>query len=154
MEPAANGDHQLGTGRLVTLGYEGRSLDQFIEHILNEGVLTLVDVRQNAISRKPGFSKRALAAQCEHHGIRYVHRPELGNPRDNRDAFRAESPESRQRYLRHIESCSETLREIIDLLAAEAVALLCFEADHQRCHRTLLADQIRAATPQVCVRHA
>ncbi|HUP71818.1 MAG TPA: DUF488 domain-containing protein [Acidimicrobiales bacterium] len=139
---------------MVTVGYEGRSVDQFFEDLMKEGVARLVDVRQNAISRKAGFSKRALAAQCEQHGIDYVHRPELGNPRENRDAYRAGSSASRERYLRHIESCDETLHEIIRLLESRTVALLCFEADHEHCHRSLLAERIRAAAPQVSVRHA
>jgi uncharacterized protein (DUF488 family) len=139
---------------LVTVGYEGRSVAEFMDRLVGEGVEVLVDVRQNAISRKPGFSKRALAEHCRLRGITYVHRPELGNPRENRDAYRAGSAASRTRYLRHIEACGESLHEIVRLLESRTVALVCFEADHEQCHRSLLAEQIRAASPQVLVVHA
>jgi uncharacterized protein (DUF488 family) len=154
MTHPGNGQPQSRAGRLVTVGYEGRSVEEFMDRVVGEGVAVLVDVRQNAISRKPGFSKRALAEHCQRRGITYVHRPELGNPRDNRAAYRAGSAESRTRYLRHIEARGETLREIVRLLESRTVAVVCFEADHEECHRSLLAEQIRAASSQVSIFHA
>jgi uncharacterized protein (DUF488 family) len=46
---------------IVTIGYEGRTLGDFISTLSNHNVDLLLDVRLNAISRKPGFSKKALA---------------------------------------------------------------------------------------------
>ena len=74
-------------GALIGIGYEGRALAPFVEDLVARGVTRVVDVRLNAISRKPGFSKRALSAALSDAGIGYEHRPSLGNPRANRPSF-------------------------------------------------------------------
>ena len=53
----------------------------------------LIDVRAVAASRKPGFSKRQLAAGLDQVGIGYVHLQRLGTPKPGRDAVRAGHPE-------------------------------------------------------------
>lgn len=73
---------------IVSVGSEGRSVDELVDALADAGVSVLVDVRENAISRKRGLSKRALAEKLQARGITYVHEPTLGNPRDNRDGFR------------------------------------------------------------------
>ena len=80
---------------LVSVGYEGRSVDELIAVLRRYDVSLLVDVRLNAISRRPGFSKRALAEALHAAGIEYRHAPELGNPKENRAAFRAGHPDAR-----------------------------------------------------------
>ncbi|MDQ3504076.1 MAG: DUF488 domain-containing protein [Actinomycetota bacterium] len=52
----------------------------------------LLDVRLNAISRKPGFSKKRLTAALAAVGIGYRHARALGNPRDNREPFHSADP--------------------------------------------------------------
>ena len=46
---------------IVSVGYEGRTAEELVTALVDAGVSTLVDVRENAISRKSGMSKRALA---------------------------------------------------------------------------------------------
>jgi uncharacterized protein (DUF488 family) len=64
--------------RLLTIGYEGRSLAEYLGLLREAGCTLLCDVRRNAFSHKRGFSKRALADGCAGAGIRYEHRPALG----------------------------------------------------------------------------
>jgi uncharacterized protein (DUF488 family) len=61
-----------------TIGYEGRTLESYLNALLHAGVTLLCDVRRNPISRKYGFAKGTLAKGCEGVGIRYEHLPELG----------------------------------------------------------------------------
>ena len=58
---------------MIGIGYEGLPLHSLVEQLQADGVEVVVDVRLNAISRKVGYSKRALAAALEAAGIRYVH---------------------------------------------------------------------------------
>ena len=51
----------------------------------------LCDVRRNPVSRKPGFSRKALASSCDAIGIRYVHMPELGIASDKRRTLSTEA---------------------------------------------------------------
>src|SRR5450759_4232825 len=73
-----------GMPGLCTIGYEGSSLEGYLNRLLQAGVTLLCDVRRNALSRKYGFSKSTLAKACEGVGIRYEHLPELGIASDER----------------------------------------------------------------------
>ncbi len=69
------------------VGYEGKTLDPFVCGLRASGTRLLVDVRLNPVSRKSGFSKRALAAALADAGIGYCNAPQLGNPAWNRPGF-------------------------------------------------------------------
>jgi uncharacterized protein (DUF488 family) len=137
---------------IASVGYEGRSIDQVIEALVASHVGVLVDVRENAISRKPGLSKRALAARCEAHGIDYVHERTLGNPRDNRDGFRTGLPSSIEVYERHlVKDGADALGRVAELLKDRTVGLLCFEADPCACHRSIVAEHLKGLDPLASV---
>jgi hypothetical protein len=68
----------MTTGALFTIGYEGRTQDEYLGLLTGAGVTLLADVRRNPISRKKGFSRKALAEGCAAVGVRYEHLPELG----------------------------------------------------------------------------
>ena len=73
------------TGRtLYTIGYEKTLLKDVISTLAAARVPTLIDVRDRPISRRPGFSKRQLAAAIEEAGMRYVHLQALGTPPEGR----------------------------------------------------------------------
>jgi uncharacterized protein (DUF488 family) len=131
---------------VVSIGYEGREADELVAELAARGVGTVVDVRLNPVSRKRGFSKRQLAARLESAGIDYVHLPALGNPRDNRAAFRAGDPDARARFRRRLEEAEAVaaLDELARLADAGVVAVLCLEADHDECHRSAVVDALAA----------
>ncbi|WP_083983658.1 DUF488 domain-containing protein [Actinomadura hibisca] len=128
---------------VIGLGYQGHDVDSFLARLAFEAVGTVVDVRLTPISRKRGFSKRALAAALADAGIDYLHMPELGNPKDNRPGFAADPAtlaQAKARYAAHIdtEPARRRLASIAELAADRRVALLCFEADRERCHRDVV----------------
>lgn len=145
------------TGRaLLTIGYEGRSVDDLVAELLGAGAVAVVDVRLTPVSRKPGFAKRRLAESMSAEGIEYVHLPALGNPRENRDGFRAGDPHSRDRFqaLLRTPDAIAALTEIAELTTTGRVALLCYERDPGTCHRRLVADEVVRRAPTVVVEHA
>jgi uncharacterized protein (DUF488 family) len=135
----------------VSLGYENRSLDELIANLLAESVTVLVDVRLTPLSRKPGMSKRRLAAALDSVGIRYLHLRALGNPKDNRVPFRAGEPHSYElfRALLRQDQGADALSHVAELLDGERVALLCFERDHDLCHRRLVAEELQRVMPSI-----
>jgi uncharacterized protein (DUF488 family) len=142
--------HRAG---LLGVGYEGRSIDEFVAGLVDRGVSRLVDVRMTPISRKRGFSKSALSQALAASGIAYEHRRELGNPKDNRPGFGGNAEElaaARAIYadLLHRAAPEQALDALAGLAQTELIALLCFEADEHRCHRhvVLRALEDRAAT--------
>ena len=128
---------------LSTIGYEGRSLEGYLNLLLHHGVTLLCDVRRNPFSRKWGFSKNTLAMGCEAVGIRYENLPELGIAPEKRHAVESEDDRDAlfADYERHTlpqaHAAIERIREWIR--DGERVALTCFELDPRDCHRSRLA---------------
>ena len=140
---------------IVSIGYEGRDLDGFISTLKAERVEILVDVRLNAISRKPGFSKAALKNGAAAAGIEYQHEPLLGNPIDNRDEFRAGYKRARSRYRKRLERDSTAaVDRLVALATKQRVAVLCVERDHSICHRDELIKVALEREPKLRVMHA
>ena len=73
--------HPCRPNQLFTTGYAGHDLDSFVNKLRQHGVNTVIDIRQNPVSRKKGFSKSRLSAFLAENGIGYVHVRELGVPR-------------------------------------------------------------------------
>jgi uncharacterized protein (DUF488 family) len=136
---------------LATIGYEGCTIDGVLATLTEARVSLLIDVRAVAASRKPGFSKRQLAAGLDQVGIGYIHLQRLGTPKPGRDAVRSGHPE---RMVPIFNAHMETPEALLALTEAKGLAterrccLLCFERDHRHCHRHLVADMIVAETGQ------
>ena len=140
-------------GSVRRIGYEGRSVDELIDLVRDAGITVLVDVRLNAVSRKPGLSKNRLASRLHEVGIRYEHAPTLGNPRDNRDGYRSGDPAARRRYDEILSNGSSSeVDRVIALACRESVALLCFERNADECHRAGVIDEINRRQPSLAHR--
>jgi hypothetical protein len=127
-----------------TIGYEGRTLESYLNELLRAGVTLLCDVRRNPISRKYGFSKSTLARGCEGVGIRYEHLPELGIASDQRQSLESQADYDAlfARYERKsLPQQGQALAKIQEWVRAGAcVALTCYERLPQQCHRHCVAE--------------
>lgn len=139
------------TKTLATIGYEGTTVDRFLETLQKAAVRLVVDIRAVAGSRRPGFAKTALAANLASVGIGYVHLRRLGTPSDGRVAARAgKHAVMREIFLTHMQTqeAQDELRNLADIVTGnEKVCILCFEADHQHCHRNMVADALSGLIP-------
>lgn len=136
---------------LLTIGYEACTIGDVLTALKQARVGLLIDVRAVPQSRKPGFSKRQLAAGLEEQGIRYIHLQALGTPKPGRDAVRAGHPERMDAIYRdHMggDRPQAELADAIGLARTERACLLCFERDPACCHRRIAAEMIAAATGQ------
>ena len=137
----------MATGALFTIGYEGRTQEEYLGLLEGSGVTLLADVRRNPLSRKKGFSKRTLAAGCAAVGIRYEHLPALGIASEKRKhlgtqaAVDALFAEYERDWLPQQGPALAKLRAWLD--AGEHVALTCFEREAERCHRHCLVGALR-----------
>jgi uncharacterized protein (DUF488 family) len=142
---------------LSTIGYEGLSLEGYLNRLLRAGVTVLCDVRRNPLSRKYGFSKRTLAKGCEGVGIRYEHIPELGIDSVDRQGLdtQADYDTLFDRYERDLlPNQKPALGTIVDWIqSGESVALTCYEHLPLQCHRHCVAEAIGQAMPTVAVQH-
>lgn len=130
---------------IISAGYEGRSLDDFVSALQELGVGTVADVRLNAISRKAGFSKSQLQDALSNAGIGYRHMRSLGNAKENRKPFWSGQLDEGRRVFREAlqePAAEEALHELADLASDHLVAILCFEADPGKCHRQVVIDEV------------
>lgn len=140
---------------LYTIGYEKARLGDVVAALKAAGVAVLIDVRDRPISRRPGFSKRQLAAAVDEAGMRYLHLAALGTPPEGRAANRTRQW---QRFWQIVEDKLATaeaeadLHAAADIAAAEPSCLICYEADWQICHRRRVAE-ILAQRRGFAVRH-
>jgi len=141
----------IGPHVLRTIGYEGTTVDAVTRTLTEAGVDLLIDVRAVASSRKPGFSKRLLAATLAEAGIFYLHLQPLGTPKAGRDAVRRGDPATMRRiYADHMkgDQPQAALAEARQRATGARACLLCFERDHRTCHRAIVAEMISAQTGQ------
>src|SRR5215831_4802705 len=136
--------------RIWTIGHSTRAIDEFISLLKENEIRLLADVRTWPGSRRyPQFNKDALAESLTADGIRYEHFPELGGKRKSKPdscnnawrnaSFRgyADYMETQQ-FQKGIERLLELSRE------AGPIAIMCAEAVWWRCHRSLIADFLKA----------
>lgn len=141
---------------LFTIGYEGRSFDEYVHILLQNDVKVLADVRANPVSRKPGFSKGTLRSVLPNAGIEYRHFPELGIA----GHLRRDLPdkESRRRlfadYRASLPRLSPALARVYDLWKTrKRAALTCFEASFSDCHRGCIGEEMQARFADLRVEH-
>jgi uncharacterized protein (DUF488 family) len=137
------------THGIVSVGYEGRTIDDFVTELVRAGVQTVADVRLNAISRKAGFSKTRLREALAAAGIDYRHMRSLGNTKENRRPFwEGRVEEGRQVFRERLQSpeAESSLNELSALVRDQVVAVLCFETDVEKCHRKVIIDEVAGAT--------
>ena len=141
---------------LVTIGYEGRTLDAFVAELREAGIDVLVDVRELPLSRKPGFSKTPLRAALAAAGIDYLHLHPLGSPRAARRKLHDDGdyPAFFAAYADHLDGQDTAIRQVLALVETARVCVMCFEADAARCHRSVLASRLEGASePDVEIVH-
>lgn len=142
--------------KLFTTGYEQHATPEALLSTLREaGIERLVDVRELPLSRRRGFSKTALSTALAEDGVEYQHVRPLGNPKPYRDLYRSgRQDEGEKGYLAHIRNGSAyAVDQLAGALGEQATCLLCFEADHTTCHRSLIVDELHARLPDLAVEH-
>ena len=129
---------------LFTIGYEGISLEAYMNKLICNGVKALVDVRKNAMSMKYGFNKSQLKKACEGVGIQYIHFSEVGINSSKRKELNTQDDYDRlfEDYKQTVlPKTQKTQKDIVDVIKVyNRVALTCFEAESCQCHRRPLAE--------------
>ena len=143
LEKIENQKRHFADPQLFTIGYEGISLETYINKLIINDIRVLCDVRKNAYSQKYGFSKAQLATACKGVGILYVHVPQLGIDSDKRQDLRSQRDydllfdEYERTTLKDNHEALLYVRSLID--TQKRVALTCFEKDPRQCHRSRVA---------------
>lgn len=128
------------SAQVISVGYEKRSMAEFIGVLSAYHVSTLLDVRKVPQSRRKGFSKTALAEHLTSAGITYVHLSVAGNPyyREKNDIESCLA-----RYAGYLSEHDEVIEQVASQLVEGSVAILCYEREHRHCHRSILLDALQ-----------
>lgn len=131
---------------LFTIGYEGLSLETYINKLIVNDVKVLCDVRKNAYSQKWGFSKSQLKEACEKVNVQYINVPQLGIESEERQELTSLAA-YKQLFLSYekntlIENWQYLIQVSELLLKYDRVALTCFEKNVQMCHRGVVATNL------------
>jgi len=139
---------------LWTIGHSTRPIEELIEALISFKIKVLVDVRSFPGSRRyPQFNREQLKVVLAEAGIEYLHFPELGGRRTAR-------PDSlnmawRNKMFRGYADYMETLEfrigiaRLLKVSEAGRTAIMCAEAVWWRCHRSLIADYLKANGAEV-----
>jgi len=130
---------------IYTIGYQGRSLEDFSAALAAAKIDVVVDIRSRPISRRHEFSKNRLAAHLNRLGVAYWHLPELGMPLDLL-AHRSPSDGNAKilaAYRRLLPNQLPALLRLRESASSATICLLCFETNAAHCHRSIVADQLR-----------
>lgn len=137
-----------------TIGHSSRPVEEFLDLLRAQAIECVADVRRYPGSRAhPQFNPQPLAHTLAAAGIDYQPLPELGGRRH----VRADSPhtiwrnESFRGYADYMDTpeFAAGLQRFIDLAQTRRTALMCAEAVWWRCHRSMLADALKARGARV-----
>jgi uncharacterized protein (DUF488 family) len=136
--------------QLWTVGHSNRTLEQFIELLTTQRIQLLADVRRFPGSRRlPHFNQENLAKSLAEVGIEYVHFPELGGrrkalPNSPNNAWRNEAFRGYADFMMTPEFRAG-IERLLNFAREKRTAIMCAEALWWQCHRSLIADYLKAA---------
>jgi uncharacterized protein (DUF488 family) len=132
---------------LFTIGYEQAKPAVVLNELKRAKIDLLVDTRAVAASRRPGFSKKQLAAALDEQGIAYIHLQKLGTPAEGRAAAKSgDYVRLWKIYDKHIKKAEpqEELGELVKLIkSGKRIALLCYCRDPKTCHRSRIVANVK-----------
>lgn len=136
---------------IFTMGYEGLTIDSFLNKLISRNIMAVVDIRNNPQSMKFGFSKKSFSDYIDKSGMKYIHIPELGIPSALRKGLGASVSHETlfKKYETELLPKQAAAKErLLDLIAEyPRVALVCFESDHAFCHRNTLVENLKKENP-------
>ncbi len=134
-----------GIPSILSIGYEKRNTDSFLEILVEYKIQAVVDVRQSAFSRRLDFRKERLISLLEDNSIEYFHLRNAGNPHRN---FTNDVKRCLQMYQDYISDEPKLITEIASELnrisrSYPRIAMLCYEKCPSECHRTILINVLK-----------
>lgn len=134
---------------IYTIGYERLLVDELFDILLNKGIGTFIDIRNNPISRRYGFHKSTLSKICNNLNIEYRHFPELGIPLTLRTPLNTKEDYRKLfgKYKKNVLAKeNKVVEEVTSLIETKPSVLACMEADLHLCHRMPLGKIIAEKT--------
>ena len=128
---------------LCTIGFTGKTAEEFFKLLSNAGVQQVIDIRQNRSGQLSGFSKHPDLSFFLKRiaGIEYLHEPLLAPAPELLKAYRRTKdwPSYETDFLAAMKQ--RGIPASLDTSSwPPSVSLLCSEPGPEKCHRRLVAD--------------
>lgn len=141
---------RLGQADIFTIGYQLRSLADFVQELQRAGVDVVLDVREVAWSNRREYSQGSLRAALGAIGIEYIHARFAGNPKELRRAASSHE-ECLKMYDEYLDASPSIVAEFDSTLTqliqdGRKACLLCYERHPGDCHRTILLRHWKEST--------
>lgn len=135
----------MKTNELLTVGYEGREIDEFIDYLKQFNISRLIDVRELPLSRKAGFSKSILKKRLEDENIQYIHIKALGSPSAIRKKLIADLDYEYffRKYTEHLLGNVDVIEELYNYASEGINCIMCFERSPKTCHRAVIVEKVQ-----------
>jgi uncharacterized protein (DUF488 family) len=143
--------------RVITLGYEKRTITEYIGVLKSFNVKIVIDVRETAWSYKKDFCKKRFSSALSQANIIYYHMKELGNPKSIRKK-EGDVKDILADYKNYLLSTNSGINDLLDLLnnkdnLTKNICLTCFERNFTCCHRSIIIDHIKPYIKKIKVTH-
>ncbi len=140
--------------KLYLTGYEKETIKDFLNKLKKEKITTVIDIREKPLSRKNGFSKYILKKLLEESGINYFHFQDLGSPGKLRTQLKQNANYLNffKEYRRYIHNQPNLIKTVLKVIYNNGRSvLLCFEKEHELCHRSIVASELIKCDPNLQV---
>lgn len=144
---------RINSSRVFLTGYQGETIEAFLQKLKGSGVEMVIDVREVPLSRKNGFSKKHLSMALSDEGIDYLHFEKLGSPSAMRKELHTHGDILKffTSYRKYARTQAKLIRNVLEVVKSKHSAIMCFEKDCELCHRTILASELQKRSPTLQV---
>jgi len=132
--------------RVISIGYQRRSIDELIAMLKEHSVKKVIDVREMPTSRRVDFRKNVLRSHLAAAGIQYQHIKDAGNPYRK---VEGDFEYCMSLYSSYLANHPTVIEQISAAISEEAVAIFCYEREHEQCHRSILIEKLTTTMPDI-----
>ena len=141
---------------LFTVGFVGKSAEQFFHLLVQAGVRRVIDVRLYNNSQLAGYTK---CNDLEYFlktivGAEYLYLPNFAPTKELLDGYKKKTI-SWQEYVRRYQNLLRYRqpRYEVDDTMLDRACLLCAESTADQCHRRLAAEYLQNTWPNLTIKH-
>lgn len=137
--------NKKASGKFYTIGYQSKSVTDFIEKLENLNINTLVDVREIPNSRRKEFSKTRLSKYLNDRNINYIHLKDLGSPKEIRSKLKKDNDYNFffKTYSLYLNSKHKTIRDLYQIILENICCIMCYEKLPEYCHRSIICNEVK-----------
>lgn len=143
--------------RLYTIGFTGKTAEDFFTLLQKAGVSKVIDTRINNVSQLAGFAKsqdleyflRSIA------GIQYEHNLDMAPTKELLSSYRDKEltwDQYEKKYIALLEQ-RNVARYAAQPIYLDASCFLCSEHEPDHCHRRLLAEYLQRINTSIEINH-